>query len=77
MEENEKEQYKAIIDDLRADKHKLINILDETLKREQEGNKATVQATKDIVESYNKKERNIIIAIIISITVILAIVYLF
>lgn len=77
MDDREKLQYESIISDLREDKNKLINILDETLKREQEGNKATVQATKDIVESYNNKERNIIITVIIVIGLLLALVYIF
>ena len=77
MDDIEKLQYESIISDLREDKNKLINILDETLKREQEGNKAIVQATKDIVESYNNKERNIIITVIIVIGLLLALVYIF
>lgn len=76
MEDKEKVQYESIISDLRADKDKLINILDETLKREQEGNKATVQATKDIVESYNNKERNILITVIIVVGVLLGLIYI-
>ena len=76
MDDREKLQYESIISDLREDKNKLINILDETLKREQEGNKATVQATKDIVESYNNKERNILITVIIVVGVLLGLIYI-
>lgn len=73
----EKEEYKDIINQLMIQNKKLTEALEDSLNRSQEAIIKTAESTQGIVESYNKKEKYIIIAVIIAITIIMIIVYLF
>lgn len=73
----EKEEYKDIINQLMTQNKKLTEALEDSLNRSQEAIIKTAESTQGIVESYNKKEKAIIITVIITIAIILIIVYLF